>query len=52
MAAGASEWVIEFVCASGARRTRMRRVLAGVAVAALGFSVGGAGGQSSTEGAG
>src|SRR5713226_8286208 len=45
MAAGASEGVIEFDCASGARREQMRGVLAGVAVAAVvatGFCLGGA----------
>jgi carboxypeptidase Q len=45
MAAGASECVIEFDCAKGARRKRMRRGLAGAAVAAvvgLGFGLGGA----------
>src|SRR5260370_246930 len=36
MALRASEGVIEFACASSARRRRMRRVLAGVAVAARG----------------
>src|SRR5258708_13365770 len=42
MAAGACECVIEFVCAKGVRRKRMRRVLARVAVVVLGCSVGGA----------
>src|SRR5229473_1178419 len=39
---GASECVIEFDCASGARRMRMRRVLARAAAVALGFCLGGA----------
>ena len=42
MGAGASECVIEFAGASGARRERMRRLLVGVAVLALGLSLGGA----------
>src|SRR5882757_390541 len=42
MAAEASECVIEFDCANGARREQMRGVLAGVAVTALGFCLGGA----------
>src|SRR6266478_2275440 len=39
---GASECVIEFDCASGARREQMRGVLVGVTVMALGFCLGGA----------
>src|SRR5712691_2038600 len=45
MAAGASERVIEFDCASGARRERMRVALTRVvaaAVVAMGFCLGGA----------
>src|SRR5258707_1070664 len=42
MAAGTSECVLEFDCASGARREKMRGVLACVTVAALGFCLGGA----------
>jgi len=38
----ASECVIEFDCASGARREQMRGVLAGVTAVALGFCLGGA----------
>jgi hypothetical protein len=41
MSAGASECVIEFACASDARRERMRRLLAWVAVVTLGLSLGG-----------
>src|SRR2546427_726484 len=37
-----SDTVIESVCLKGVRRMRMRRVLAGVAAVALGFSLGGA----------
>src|SRR5207244_1709310 len=37
-----SDTVIESVCAKGVRRMRMRRVLAGAAAVALGFSLSGA----------
>ena len=38
----ASECMVEFVCTEGVRRERMRRVLTGVAVVALGLCAAGA----------
>jgi len=43
IATGASECVIEFVCAKGARRKRMRRVLTGMVLLGMGIALGGAG---------